>query len=102
MFTSSEKRLLGGGYLTIIRGEEKYIEVKSKNTGYCWMIFKKTYDRDKPVVLYHKHTLNTEWYHEHKRGWTVEEMVKEIKRHDKYVLKHSAYLKRKRNDRKPA
>ena len=45
--------------------EEKFIEVKSKNTGHCWMIFKKTYDQIKPVILYHKHKANDEWYHEH-------------------------------------
>ena len=42
MFTNSEKKLLGGGYFIIIREEEKFIEVKSRNTGHCWMIFKKT------------------------------------------------------------
>ena len=41
MFTNSEKKLLGGGYFIIIREEEKFIEVKSRNTGHCWMIFKK-------------------------------------------------------------
>ena len=65
MFTNSEKKLLGGGYFTIIREEEKFIEVKSRNTGHCWMIFKKTYDQDKPVVLYHKHGKTDAWYHEH-------------------------------------
>ena len=30
MFTDSEKKLLGGGYFTIIREEEKFIEVKSR------------------------------------------------------------------------
>lgn len=87
MFKKSEKKLLGGGYFTIIREEEKFIEVKSKNTGHCWMIFKKTYDRDKPVVLYHKHTLNTKWYHEHWKTCTVKSAVASIKSHDGYVLK---------------
>lgn len=102
MFTNSEKKLLGGGYFTIIREEEKFIEVKSRNTGHCWMIFKKTYDPDRPIVLHHKHSITDEWYHEHKRGWSVEEMVKEIKKHDKYVVAHPNYLKRKKNGYKPA
>lgn len=71
MFTNSEKKLLGGGYFTIIREEEKFIEVKSRNTGHCWMIFKKTYDQDKPVVLYHKHGKTDAWYHEHWKTRTV-------------------------------
>ena len=41
MFSTSEKRQLGDEYFIIIREEERYIEVKSKNTGHCWMIFKK-------------------------------------------------------------
>ncbi len=102
MFTNSEKKLLGGGYFTIIREEEKFIEVKSRNTGHCWMIFKKTYDQDKPVVLYHKHGKTDAWYHEHKRGWMVGEMVKEIKKHDKYVIAHPNYLKQKRYGHKHA
>ena len=44
MFSTSEKRQLGDEYFIIIREEERYIEVKSKNIGHCWMIFKKTYD----------------------------------------------------------
>ena len=73
MFTNSEKKLLGGGYFIIIREEEKFIEVKSRNTGHCWMIFKKTYDQDKPVVLYHKHGKTDAWYHEHWKTRTVKE-----------------------------
>lgn len=102
MFSTSEKRQLGDEYFIIIREEERYIEVKSKNTGHCWMIFKKTYDLDRPVVLHHKHSITDEWYHEHKRGWTVGEMVKEIKKHDKYVVAHPNYLKQKRYGHKNA
>lgn len=97
MFTCSEKKLLGGGYFTIIREEEKYIELKSKNTGHCWMIFKKTYDRDKLVVLYHKHKFNDEWYHEHWRTWTVKSAVQSIKSYDAYVVSNPNYIEQKRS-----
>ena len=96
MFTNYEKRLLGGGYFYIIREEEKYIEVKSKSTGHCWMIFKKTYDQDKPVVLYHKHKADDEWYHEHWRTWTVKAAVQSIKSHDAYVVSNPNYIEMKR------
>ena len=96
MFTNYEKRLLSGGYFYIIRVEEKYIEVKSKSTGHCWMIFKKTYDQDKPVVLYHKHKCDDEWYHEHWRTWTVKAAVQSIKSHDAYVVSHPNYIEMKR------
>lgn len=88
MFTQNEKRLLGGGYFIIIWEDERFIEVMSKNTGHCWMVFKKTYDHDKPVVLYHKHTEDTKWYHEHWKTCTVKKAVASIKSHDDYVLKN--------------
>lgn len=98
MFTHSEKKLLGGGYFTIIREEEKFIEVKSRNTGHCWMIFKKTYDQDKPVVLYHKHGKTDAWYHEHWKTRTVKSAVSNIKSHDDYVLSNPNYIQKKRGN----
>lgn len=52
------------------------------------MIFKKTYDKDKPVILYHKHRAKDEWYHEHGKTWTVKLAVENIQLHDDYVLKY--------------
>ena len=95
MFTNYEKKLLGDDYFTIIREEEKFIELKSKNTGHCWMIFKQTYNKDRPVVLYHKHTADTKWYHEHWKTYTVKKAVASIKSHDGYVLK---YKEAEKND----
>ena len=40
------------------------------------------------MVLYHKHTANTDWYHEHRNTRTVKNAVANIKLHDDYVLKH--------------
>ena len=101
-FKKTELLLLQNDYFNVIRVEENFVSVQSKNTGHCWMVFKKTYDMDKPVVLHHKHNITDEWYHEHKRGWTVEEMVKEIKQHDQYVLEHPNYLLWKRKGRRTA
>lgn len=56
MFTRREKQMLGGGYFTIIREDERFIEVRSNNTKHQWIIFKKSFDSNKPVTLYHKHT----------------------------------------------
>ena len=67
--------MLGDDYFTIIREEEKFIELKSKNTGHCWLIFKQTYNKDRPVVLYHKHTADTKWYREHWKTYTVKKAV---------------------------
>ena len=62
MFTKKEKQMLGGGYFTIIREEEKFIEVRSNNTKHQWIIFKKSIDSNKPVTLFHKHTADTKYY----------------------------------------
>ena len=101
-FSKTELSFLKNDYFKVIRVEDRFVSVQSKNTGHCWMIFKKTYDPDRPIVLHHKHSITDEWYHEHKRGWSVEEMVKEIKRHDKYVVAHPNYLKLKRYGHKQA
>lgn len=71
-----------------LSGRKKiFIEVRSENTEHYWIIFKKTYDRDKPIVLYHKHTANDKWYHKHWKCYSVRSAVAGIKSHDKYVLK---------------
>ena len=101
-FKKEDMALLKNDYFKVLRVEDRFVSVQSKNTGHCWMIFLKTYDPDRPVVLHHKHSITDEWYHEHKRGWTVAEMVKEIKRHDKYVVAHPNYLKQKRYGHKNA
>ena len=88
MFTNSEKKLLGGGYFTIIREEENFIEVRSNNTKHQWVIFKKSFDSNKPVTLYHKHTADTTYYHKHWETWTVAKAVDSIKGHDTYVIKN--------------
>ena len=56
MFSNKEMKLFGGGYFTIIRIEENYIEMVSNNTRHQWIIFKRSIDLNKPVTLYHKHT----------------------------------------------
>ena len=93
MFTIKEKQLLGDGDFTIIREEEKYIEIRSNNTKHQWIIFKKSFDSNKPVTLYHKHTADTKYYHKHWETWTVEKAVESIKKHDTYVMKNGEIIK---------
>ena len=86
MFTMKEKGLLTDGYFTVIREDEKFIEVKSKNTGHYWMIYKKTDHSGKPVTLYHKHTARTKYYHKQRETLSVSKAVESIMMHDKYIL----------------
>ena len=93
MFTKPELKLFKDGYFNIIRIEDRIIMAQSKNTGHCWMIFRKELETEKPYVLYHKHSLKDPWYHEHRRARCVSHLVKEIKSHDGYVVEHPDYLK---------
>lgn len=38
MFTRKEKQLLGVEYFTLIREDERFIEVESKCAGHCWTV----------------------------------------------------------------
>lgn len=88
MFTNKEMKLLGDGYFTIIRTEERFAEVLSNSTSHQWMIFKKLSATDKPVTLYHKHTADTKYYHKHWETWSVAMAVESIKGHDDYVIEY--------------
>lgn len=86
MFTKKEKKLINEGYFTIIRETERYIEFLSNGTKQCWIICKNSNNTDKPVTIYHKHSLNAEYYHRHWRAWSVARAVRSIKQHDGYDL----------------
>lgn len=86
MFTKEEKRLVGEGCFTIIRETERYIEFLSNSTKHCWIICKNSDSTDKPVMIYHKHSQKTGYYHRHWKTWSVVKAVESIKQHDRYVL----------------
>ena len=88
MFSNKEMKMFRGGYFTIIRIEENYIEVVSNKTRHQWIVFKRSIDSNKPVTLYHKHTADTKYYHKHWETWTVAMAVESIKNHDTYVIEN--------------
>ena len=92
MFTKKEKRMVGEGHFTIIRETERYIEFLSKNTKHCWIICKSQDGIGKPVMIYHKHSRETEYYHRHwKKQWnqscsmTGMFWVRQIKREEQNI-----------------
>lgn len=94
MFTNKEKRLIGKDYFTVIRETERYIEFLSNNTKHCWIVQKNPGSMDMPVMVYHKHSWKTDYYHRHWKTWNVAKAVESIKQHDSYVLGkefHSGY-----------
>lgn len=86
MFTKKEKRLIWEGYFTIIGETERYIELLSNNTKHCWIICKNPDGTDKTVMIYHKHSRESEYYHKHWKTWSVVKALESIKQHDRYVL----------------
>lgn len=86
MFTKKEKRLVREGRFPIIRETERYIEFLSNSTKHCWIICKNPDGTDKPVMIYHKHSRETEYYRRHWKTWSVAGAVEAIKQHDRYVL----------------
>lgn len=85
MFTSNEIRQLTAPYFHLIRETDEFMEVKSKNTGHCWIVKK----IPGYVMLYHKHRQKDPYYHKHRKVFTVALAVSEIKSHDDYEIRNS-------------
>ena len=88
IFTNKDRKLLREPYFIFLREEERFIEVKSKNTQHCWMIFKKVSPSDRPVTLYHKHHQSDPYYHKQYATLTVKHAIQILKEHDEYILTH--------------
>lgn len=86
MLTKKDLLLISPKYFMILKKTNFYIEVLSKNTGHCWMIYKHGSPDKYPVWIYHKHKQPDQCYHLHKRTGSVELAVQEILQHDKYTL----------------
>ena len=87
MFNVPELSLLHDPYFSIIRLDEDSCQLRSNNTGHCWMI-RKNYNADPfRIELHHKHRLRDEYYHlQRKQVCSVKNAARIIKDHDQYVL----------------
>jgi hypothetical protein len=85
MFCQKDINQLQSSYFVMIRRVENFIEVRSKNTGHCWIIKKLDYSSTLPVIIYHKHN-NRDYYHRHGQATSITHAIKDIKNHDTYVL----------------
>lgn len=87
MFSDYEKRLCHDFYFLVLREEERFIEIQSKNTRHCWIIQKRSsLTNHKPVILYHKHHLSDPYYHKQYATLTVKHAIQILKEHDAYIL----------------
>lgn len=87
MFTKKELSLISDSYFSILCTSETFIELKSNNTGHCWIIQKHFHQGKFPIWLHHKHKQNDPYYHKHWQTFTVALAVQSIKSHDDYELK---------------
>lgn len=69
-----------------MRYTDDFYEIQSKNTKHCWIIQKHNFKEKAPIRIYHKHTLNTPYYHRHGFAYSVKSAIQFIKGHDNYVL----------------
>lgn len=86
MFTKRELNMLADPYFEVIRVDDRFVEVKSKCTGHCWNVFKNNFESRMKIVLYHKHTEETKYYHKQRICGSVADAVKVIQDHDEYVM----------------
>lgn len=86
MLTKKDLQLVSQKYFVILKQTKYYIEILSKCTGHCWIIYKHGSPDKYPVWIYHKHKQTDQHYHLHRRKGSVETAVKEIVQHDKYYL----------------
>lgn len=86
MFTNKDYSLINNCYFNILRQTENFIEIQSLNTKHCWIIKKQVCTSSYPIILYHKHTAATPYYHKHRGYNKISKAIEEIKKHDTYVL----------------
>lgn len=86
MFTQKECRLLSAPYFRLIRQTDTFYEIQSKNTGHFWIIKKNQITQQNLIIIYHKHTQGTPYYHKHGQARNVQSALQQIKSHDVYQM----------------
>ena len=94
MFTAKERALLTSPYFRLVRKTDDFYEIQSRCTKHCWVVQKLSHDRY-PVLIYHKHTRETAYYHKHGHADTVSSAVRQIKSHDVWQLNGRQVLHKK-------
>lgn len=86
MLTRKDLLLISSKYFLILKKTNFYIEILSKCTRHCWIIYKHGATDKYPVWMYHKHKQSDQCYHLHRRTGSVELAIREIQQHDKYHI----------------
>lgn len=73
-------------YFEIIRVTSCYVELMSKNTQHCWIVYKVGVTEKFPVWLYHKHSKDNQCYHLQRKKKSFKSTLSEIQSHDMYCI----------------
>lgn len=84
MFSKRDLAHISDEYFEIIRLTSCYVELMSKNTQHCWIIYKMGFSDKFPFWLYHKHKRGNSSYHLQRKKKRIKSTLKEIKKHDLY------------------
>jgi len=86
MFSKPEQRLLSDPYFQIVRSNESFYELQSRNTLHYWMIRKNYNAESFRIELHHKHKVHDYYHTQYRNVSTVKKAIRIIKDHDRYVL----------------
>lgn len=87
MFNKKDLAQISEDYFEIIKIASCYVELLSKNTKHCWIIYKMGFSDKFPFWLYHKHKKENQCYHLQRKKKSMKSALKEIEQHDFYHIK---------------
>lgn len=88
MFSSEQLEKLDSKYFNVILVSDYDITIQSRNTGHWWYLHCTDYPNEGNLLLYHKHEYRHP-YHQHSRERSLRRAVRNIKSHDKWLLRNT-------------
>ena len=85
MFRTKEIKKTDKSYFSIILAENYDVTIQLKNMGRIWYIRNPDYPEKGECIIFHKHKASHP-YHQHSRGRSLRQKVKDIKRHDVFQM----------------
>lgn len=86
MFDTESLAKLDADYFNVIVADGRDVTIQSKNTGHYWYLHCTEYPTEEACVIFHKHSYSCP-YHQHGRARTLQQALRNIKRHDAWQLR---------------
>lgn len=86
MFDAESLAKLDVDYFNVIVTDGRDVTIQSKNTGHYWYLHCAEYPTEEACVIFHKHSYSSP-YHQHGRARTLQQALRNIKRHDAWQLR---------------